>query len=104
MKLALAVGATTLQAILVTTSVANQVHGRHRSATAESPAGHGSRGGWNNLNSGYAGGSTTSRSHTHNYPILSVESVLWTMGAFLVTAILDKRRKLNHFWSDPALS
>ena len=67
-KLAFAVGATALQAILVTTSVANQVHVRHRSATAESPAGHGSRGGWNNLNSGYAGDSTTFRSHTHHYP------------------------------------
>jgi hypothetical protein len=49
--LALAVG---FVATIATTSIANPIHIRHRSGSAESTAGRGNRGAWNDSNYGYA--------------------------------------------------
>jgi len=52
--LVVAIGFAALEASIATNSVAKQSHVRHRSASAEWIPDRGSRGTWNNPNSGYA--------------------------------------------------
>jgi len=64
--LVVAIGFAALEASIATNSVAKQSHVRHRSASAEWIPDRGSRGTWNNPNSGYA--SAPFWGHRQYYP------------------------------------